>query len=157
MVSQGGGGPDPGRFQEMLAEIRRYDEWAWAEMLRRWDPRLRGLIWRLLPADLKKPELLEDILQDSWAKVARHVDSFRGDCEESWQSWLFQIGHRSVNDHRRLLARIPWPEDPGVMSERRAKVKGEDDPLDLVVAWEWIDDALSTLREDEREAVVLVD
>jgi len=57
----------------LVKDARAGDELAWAQIVRRLDPRLRGSLhtYRLTPADV------DDVLQATWTLLYRHIDRIR--------------------------------------------------------------------------------
>ncbi len=89
----------------LLAGVGTGDVNAFDHLYRLYQPRLERFLTNLL----RRPELVEEVLDDTMAVVWRTSASFRGASKLS--TWIFAIAYRHA-----LKARSRWPlpvEDPG--------------------------------------------
>ncbi len=127
----------------LLARARQGDHRAFADLLRRHDPGLRALAFRMV----RDATLMDDALQEAYVKAYRALPGFRGDA--GFGTWLYRIVHnacidamRRTRDHAELHPEVamagPSPE---------ASVVAEID----------VGRALDALSLDHRAVLVLVD
>lgn len=72
---------------------------ALAELVRRWQPRLKGFAIRLL----RDESMADDALQATWMDVVRRIHSLRD--PRALRSWLFRITANKCADHIRRMKR----------------------------------------------------
>lgn len=103
----------------LLDRLREGDEAAFAELVADHSPRLLSLAWRLTGSR----EDAEEIAQEAFLRLHRHLETFRGD--SSLATWLHRTVSRLAIDHlrrRRVRERIFF--------FRRSEE--EADPMELV-------------------------
>jgi RNA polymerase sigma factor (sigma-70 family) len=101
--------------RELLARVSRGDLQAFERLYRLYQPRLT----RFLTTLLKRPQLIEEVLDDTMMVVWQTAGNFRGSSKPS--TWVFAIAYRKA-----LKARVRWP-DPVEPPEFDNRVS--DDPL----------------------------
>src|SRR4051812_35840746 len=79
-ATPGGGDPDA----ELVAALCRRDEDAYLVLVRRHAPLMLRIARGMLPQ-----QAAEDVVQDTWVAVLRHVDRFEG--RSSFKTWLMRI------------------------------------------------------------------
>jgi RNA polymerase sigma factor (sigma-70 family) len=124
------------RTQRDLAELvraaRAGEEAAWADLLQRFDRKLRAVArsYRLPPADV------DDVLQATWLQLFRHIDGVRDPAAVA--SWLVTTAHREslrrvtapgrevLTDALGLVERShdDGPEAHALAAEQRAILRG---------------------------------
>lgn len=72
---------------------------AFGQLVRRWDPELRGVVWSVL----RNQSGTDDVLQSAYEKALRSLPTFRG--ESSLNTWLHTICYRTAIDHLRFEQR----------------------------------------------------
>ena len=72
----------------LVARIRNGDRQAFEQLYRAYHPRL----WRFLSHLLKRPPMVEEVLNDTMMVVWRRMDSFAGQSRLS--TWVFGIAYR---------------------------------------------------------------
>jgi|UPI000687BACF RNA polymerase sigma-70 factor, ECF subfamily len=107
-------------------------------------------VYRLARSVVRDPALADDVTQDTFIKVWKHLDSFRG--ESSLRSWILRIAHntavstlRKIRDSATDPAKLPEVSDP--IGTTRV-VEGR-------IAADELRDALEELDELTRSIVVL--
>jgi RNA polymerase sigma-70 factor (ECF subfamily) len=111
--------------------------------VRRYERPVRGLIRRIV----HDPALAEDLAQDTFVKVYRHLPRF--DVHRPLTSWIFRIAHHTAVDAlRRRRAEGPLVEAAPVVDP----APPECDRLALARA---LEAALAGLRVDQRVALLL--
>ena len=89
---------------ELIARVARQDLQAFERLYRTYQPRLT----RFLSTLLKRPQLIEEVLDDTMMVVWQTAGSFRGSSKPS--TWIFAIAYRKA-----YKAKQRWPdpvEDP---------------------------------------------
>ena len=125
-------GPLPGEREPeaaLVAALRRRDESAFADLVRRLSPSLR----RLARLYLRDAAAVDDVVQETWLGVLRGLEGFEG--RASVRTWVYRI---LVNRARTRAGRdgrtVPFsqiggdadaPAEPAVPTER---FRGPDDP-----------------------------
>ena len=140
----------PGGEGARLTSARAGDGAAFTELLRRHDPRLRGLAFKLLGG---RREAMDDVLQDAYLQAFRSLDRFRGDAD--FGTWLFRIVYNACQDELRRAERRPEPVDATDRTRDRASTR--PGPERAVTASDSVMRALSALPVDQRATVLLVD
>jgi RNA polymerase sigma-70 factor (ECF subfamily) len=129
---------------ELLERIKAHDVDAFERLYRLYQPRLA----RFLISLLKRPQLVEEVLDDTMMVVWQTAASFRGTSKLS--TWVFAIAYRKA-----LKARARWP-DP--VEEEPHDVRVSNDPLpDADLERSRVHDALRQAMESlsaEQRAVV---
>jgi len=89
-------GPPPADPAELLREVAKGDEQAFARLYDLVAPRVYGLIRRVLRDPAQTEEVTQEVLVEVWRTAAR-FDTARG----SATSWIFTIAHRRAVDRVR--------------------------------------------------------
>ena len=137
---------------ELLARAQGGDEQAFENLIRRYSPRLRALLFRIV----REPEAAQDAAQDALLRAWQNIDRFEG--RSSFFTWLTRIGiNEAYRTIRHSESRAALPLDDAV-GER---IPGWGDRPDQVFESReflaTVDAALARLPIDYREAVVLRD
>jgi RNA polymerase sigma-70 factor (ECF subfamily) len=136
----------------LVARAQAGDEKAFEDLARRYTPRLRGVLYRII----REPEAAHDAAQDALLRAWQNIDRFQG--RSSFFTWLARIGineaYRTIHRDRAAATlalddavgeRIPgWGDQPDRVFESR----------EFLAA---IDQALAKLPIEYREALVLRD
>src|SRR5450755_4396659 len=128
--------------QVLILAVADGDERAFRTLYRRYTPKLRGLVLRMLGGHQSESD---DVVQDSWLRAVGSIRRFRGD--SSFSSWLNGIG-----------VRVTWE----AIRRRRptiALVAGDEPRSDSPDSAERLDleEALRQLPDEQRTVVVLHD
>jgi RNA polymerase sigma-70 factor, ECF subfamily len=127
----------------LVARARAGDEEAFAEVVRRNESRVRGVVWRLLEDERD----LEEVVQDTFVKAWRSLDRFRADA--SFSTWLYRI---AVNEA--LMRRRQRPPASAELDE--ARVPGTVD-LGQADLQSFLISQLRALPPDYRAPLILRD
>jgi RNA polymerase sigma-70 factor (ECF subfamily) len=128
-----------------LARARRGDERAFATLVRRYDPGLRALAFRVLGDRTR----MDDALQEAYVKAYRALPRFRGDA--SLETWLYRIAYNACLDEvKRTRAVVD-------LESVRDRAQTSADPLETLSARQTLALALAELPPADRVAVLLVD
>jgi RNA polymerase sigma factor (sigma-70 family) len=101
---------------ELIARVARQDLQAFERLYRIYQPRLA----RFLATLLKRPQLIEEVLDDTMMVVWQTAGNFRGSSKPS--TWIFAIAYRKA-----CKARLRWP-DPIEDPEQDARVSTDPAP-----------------------------
>lgn len=121
---------------------------AFHQLVDRYHRRVFGICLHVLGS----PSDAEDASQETFLKLARHADGFRGDAQLS--TWLYRVARNVCIDHVRHDARRPSTPvaDPGTLDQapqEADRTAGTDDALAVRAALEQLDPG-------SRQALVLV-
>jgi RNA polymerase sigma factor (sigma-70 family) len=132
--------------RELLARVSARDLQAFEKLYRIYQPRLA----RFLIAIVQRPQLVEEVLDDTMMVVWQTAASFRGSSKPS--TWVFSIAYRKA-----LKAKAKWP-DPVEDEEYDTRVSNEPGPDDEVHHQRLHDaliEAMSNLTPEHRAVVDL--
>jgi RNA polymerase sigma-70 factor (ECF subfamily) len=130
----------------LIAAAAAGDRDAFAALLDRHYDRIHGLAWQLTGSRADA----DDIAQDVCCTLVEKIGTFRG--EAKFTTWLTGITFNSCRDWRRRRRSF------GAFTDRLAVLAGlaaeerQRDPYDAV----WLKSAISRLKSDLRDTVVLV-
>ncbi len=136
--------------RRLIARARKGDAAAIEALIRRHQVSLHAFLLRRCG----RPELAEDLVQESFVRVLRNLDRF--DPRFRFSTWLFTIGRRLLVNHLQKMRpaydsdlvesrgnRRNQPADPVLEDERRSAIRG------------LLDQALATLNPRQRRVVEL--
>ena len=98
-----GASPDEMR---LLAAVKAGDERAFEELYHRYHARLARFLTNLL----RRPQLVEEVLDDTMIAVWQKPDGFRGASRLS--TWIFAIAYRKAMKALRKIDEPVWPAEP---------------------------------------------
>jgi RNA polymerase sigma factor (sigma-70 family) len=101
---------------ELIARVARPARQAFERLYRMYQPRLT----RFLTTLLKRPQLIEEVLDDTMMVVWQTAANFRGSSKPS--TWIFAIAYRTA-----YKAKLRWP-DPVEDPENDTRVSTEPAP-----------------------------
>jgi RNA polymerase sigma-70 factor (ECF subfamily) len=130
----------------LLARVSARDLQAFEKLYRIYQPRLA----RFLIAIVQRPQLVEEVLDDTMMVVWQTAANFRGSSKPS--TWVFSIAYRKA-----LKAKAKWP-DPIEDEEYDTRVSNEPGPDDEVHHQKLHDaliEAMSHLSPEHRAVVDL--
>jgi RNA polymerase sigma-70 factor (ECF subfamily) len=130
----------------LFARVRARDRDAFEALYRLYHPRLARFLLNLL----HRPQLVEEVLNDTLFVVWERSDTFRGASKLS--TWIFAIAYRKA---MKALRRLDEPvEDPDV-NLRPSNEAAPDEPLNQRRAQAALLSALARLSADHRAVVDL--
>jgi RNA polymerase sigma-70 factor (ECF subfamily) len=145
---------------DLVDRLRAGDETAFADLVRRYQPRLL----RLAEATVGSRAVAEEVCQDTWLAVVRGVERFEG--RSSFKTWLFRIlvnrartsagreqraGRPDDEVVERFDASGAWASPPAPWAER------VDERLVAERLAHRVHDLLPELPEQQRQVVLLRD
>jgi RNA polymerase sigma-70 factor (ECF subfamily) len=130
--------------RDLVEQAQGGDHRAFAELVCRHDRRLRNLALRLL----RRPDRVDDALQEAYVKAFRNIGRFRADA--SVATWLYRITYNTCLDELRRPSIDVTSEEP----ERHTPERG---PAEITVDRISVSEILATLAPEQRATVVLVD
>jgi RNA polymerase sigma-70 factor (ECF subfamily) len=83
---------------QLLEGIRRGDARSFAHAYEEWRPRLHSFLFRLL----RRGELAEEVLQETWLRLATHAPTLSEDTRLG--AWLFTVARNLATSHHRFQA-----------------------------------------------------
>jgi RNA polymerase sigma-70 factor (ECF subfamily) len=114
-------------------------------LIRRHDPALRGLAYRLLG----DRDRMDDALQEAYVAAFRALPRFRGD--SAFATWLYRIAYNACLDElRRTRNVVP-------LDSVRDRPDPRPDISETLLARTRLEEALAQLPPPDRAAVLLVD
>jgi RNA polymerase sigma-70 factor (ECF subfamily) len=138
--------PIDGDDATLASRARAGDRRAFTVLLRRHDPTMRRLAYRML-ADATA---MDDVLQEAYVKAYTALPGYRDDSR--FGTWLYRITYNACIDEIRRRRRRPAPAaEPLDVPSRQAG------PERTVTAAETVRRTLADLPPDQRATVVLVD
>jgi len=129
----------------LVAQSAQGNTAAFAELLKRHDDKMRGVVWRLVGS----PTEMDDILQDAYLKAWRGLESFQGTA--AFSSWLYRIVYTTTLDYLKSAARrrvVPLDD---------ASLATVEDSSTALAESLALREALATLPADQLAVVTLVD
>ena len=139
--------------EELVAAFQDGDASAFDELVRRWDRKIHGAIYRVVGAD----EDARDLCQEAFLKAYRGLGTFKR--EARFSSWLYQIAINVCRDRlRRRRGRIAVSLDDVEETRDGGLRTASPSPLELVEARDLrhlVEEAMATLSAEEREVVIL--
>jgi len=146
--------------QEIVALAREGAEYAYRELIRRYERPVFSLIYRMV----RDRETAEDLAQETFIKVLNAIATYRP--EFKFSSWVFKIANNTAIDHlrRRELDTLSLDGSPHATTpesvEATALQIGSDrgSPLDVLESKELggeIEAAIKQLRPEYRSCILL--
>jgi len=132
--------------RELVARVSAGDLQAFERLYRLYQPRLA----RFLSTLLRRPQLIEEVLDDTMMVVWQTADRFRGASKPS--TWIFAIAYRKAHK-----ARLRWP-DPVEEPESDNRVSedpGPDEEVHQQRLHDSLMQAMDQLSPDHRAVVDL--
>lgn len=132
--------------RELLERVRERDLRAFERLYRIYQPRLGRFLFNLV----QRPQVVEEVLNDTMMVVWDTADSFRGTSKLS--TWIFSIAYRKA-----IKARLRWPDpvEDQTFDARVSNDPGPDEELDHQRLHEALMKAMDQLSSDHRAVVDL--
>jgi RNA polymerase sigma-70 factor (ECF subfamily) len=147
-VGESGGAGE--RDDELVVAARRGEGQAFESLL----DRHQGKVLRVLRLLGVRPEDREDVAQEVFVRVFRHLEGFR--TGESFSAWIYRIDVNASHDHRRQIARR---RESSLAPEHSEQVTdsgtGPEEAASRIDRRRRLEEALGALSERERAVFVL--
>lgn len=146
----------PTELASILQRAARHDPDAFAALYEAYAPRVYGLLVRMV----RSRDLAEDLLQDTFLRVARMISEYSHDGR--FEAWLFRIAANLARDHVRKVGRrgtmtpldaATDDSDPWEPADTRDG--SPDAGLDRQEQVAALEAAIAELPDDDREIVLL--
>ena len=138
--------------EELVARAQEGDASAFDLLVRRWERKIRGAIYRIMGSD---DEAL-DLCQETFLKAYRGLGSFKR--EARFSSWLYQIALNLSRDRLRRKRGKTWVSLDDLEEGASAPQTKGPSAFEIVEARDLsrtIAVAVAALPEDQREVIVL--
>lgn len=138
--------------EELVARAQDGDVSSFDVLVRRWERKIRGAIYRIVGSD---DEAL-DLCQETFLKAYRGLGSFKR--EARFSSWLYQIALNLCRDRLRRKRGKTWVSLDDLEDGAAAPQTPGPTALDLVEARDLsrtVAVAVAALPEEQREVIVL--
>jgi RNA polymerase sigma-70 factor, ECF subfamily len=139
--------------EELVEAFQSGDLAAFDLLVRRWDRKIQGAIYRIMGAE----DEARDLCQEAFLKAYRGLDSFKR--ESRFSSWLYQIALNLCRDRmRRRKGRTTVSLDELDDEGAALVTRGRPSALELVEAGDLsrtVAAAVASLPEEQREVIVL--
>ena len=132
--------------RELIARVAARDLQAFERLYRLYQPRLT----RFLTTLLRRPQLIEEVLDDTMMVVWQSADRFRGSSKPS--TWIFAIAYRKAH---KAKARWPDPLEDPEFDTRVSEDPAPDEELGHQRLHETLIKAMDQLSVDHRAVVDL--
>ncbi len=119
------------------------DQHAFAELVRRHQSVVRGLLRQLVRSDVT---LADDLAQETFIRAYKNIRSFRG--EAKFSTWLYRIGYNVFREEARRRKELVGIDETQLETQR------DPSTVDAALRHD-LAHALQTLPVHERTAVVL--
>ena len=130
--------------QELVERVRGGAREDFEVLVRRHNQRL----YRAARAIMKSDDEAEDIVQQAWLEVFRHIDQFRGDA--AFTTWATRIAVNAAINHARKRPVIAEVTD-AIADDK------PDEDLERAELGKMLEDCLGRLPQGNREVMVLRD
>jgi RNA polymerase sigma-70 factor (ECF subfamily) len=138
--------------EELVARAQDGDASAFDVLVRRWERKIRGAIYRIMRSD----DDALDLCQETFLKAYRGLGSFKQ--EARFSSWLYQIALNLCRDRLRRKRGKTWVSLEDLDDASGAPRNTGPSALDLIEARDLsrtVAVAVAALPEDQREVIVL--
>ena len=141
--------------QELVERAQKGDKKAFNLLVVRYQNRVAGLLTRYVSRDD-----IPDIVQESFIKAYRSLESFRG--ESAFYTWLYRIAVNTAKNHLTALGRRPPKED--ILAEDAesfdvgVQLRESDTPENVVLSEELkrvVFETIENLPEELKTAITL--
>jgi RNA polymerase sigma-70 factor (ECF subfamily) len=151
------------RERLLIRRLQQRDESAFTEMVRLYQHKVFNLVYRMVGSR----EEAEDVAQEVFVTVFKHVDTFRGDAKFS--TWLYRIATNHTRNRMKYLGRRAHnttseldeaAENDAAQaqpSSMRPQIAGPDAVLEGLQLERVVQEGIASLEPEHREVMVLRD
>lgn len=130
---------------ELIEGLKRGDSSSAEVLFERYNRPLHAFIMRMVG----ERATAEDVFQDTWIRVVRNIESFRGDCKFS--SWMFQIALNLCRNLARASSRREFVE----LDKVGGLAQDPEVDADRILRAQRVKKMVDTLPVKMRELIVL--
>jgi RNA polymerase sigma-70 factor, ECF subfamily len=151
------------RERMLIRRLQQRDERAFAEVMRLYQHKVFNVVFRMVG----NREEAEDVAQEVFVTVFKHVDSFRGDAKFS--TWLYRIATNHTRNRMKYLGRRAHNHTSELddaaerelagsqPSAMRPHIAGPDAVLEGLQLERVVQQGIASLEPEHREVLVLRD
>jgi RNA polymerase sigma-70 factor (ECF subfamily) len=144
--------------KELVERLKKGDDLAYREVIRRYGRKMFGLIFSMT----KKRDETEEIMQEVFLKVIKHIKDFRED--SLFSTWLFRITVNTALSYMKkkkrkresLISELKRDEEERIDFEDKEE-KGTDETLETEERRKIVQTAIESLPQSYRIAIILKD
>jgi RNA polymerase sigma-70 factor (ECF subfamily) len=144
--------------KELVERLKKGDDLAYREVIRRYGRKMFGLIFSMT----KKRDETEEIMQEVFLKVIKHIKDFRED--SLFSTWLFRITvntalsyiKKKKRKRESLISELKRDEGERIDFEDKEE-KGTDETLETEERRKIVQTAIESLPQSYRIAIILKD
>lgn len=130
----------------LIARVAEGDLQAFQELYRRYQPRLNRFLFNIV----RKPQLVEEVLDDTLMVVWERADRFKG--ESKLSTWVFAIAYRKA---MKALRRFDTPVEDHGAETRESPAANPEEEYEQARLHSLIRLAMESLSSDHRAVVDL--
>jgi RNA polymerase sigma-70 factor (ECF subfamily) len=151
------------RERMLIRRLQQRDERAFTEMVRLYQHKVFNVVYRMVGSR----EEAEDVAQEVFVTVFKHIDTFRGDAKFS--TWLYRIATNHTRNRMKYLGRrahnVTGELDEAAErqlaeaqpSSMRPQIAAPDAVLEGLQLERVVQEGIATLEPEHREVMVLRD
>jgi len=144
--------------KELVERLKQGDDLAYREVIRRYGRKMFGLIFSMT----KKRDETEEIMQEVFLKVIKHIKDFRED--SLFSTWLFRITVNTALSYMKkkkrkresLISELKRDEEERIDFEDKEE-KGTDETIETEERRKIVQTAIESLPQSYRIAIILKD
>jgi RNA polymerase sigma-70 factor (ECF subfamily) len=144
--------------KELVERLKKGDDLAYREVIRRYGRKMFGLIFSMT----KKRDETEEIMQEVFLKVIKHIKDFRED--SLFSTWLFRITVNTALSYMKkkkrkresLISELKRDEEERIDFEDKEE-KGTDETLETEERRKIVQTAIESLPQSYKIAIILKD
>ena len=145
--------------KELIERSQKGDIDAFEELVARYERKVYTIAYRYMG----NPEDASDLAQETFLKVFKSIDKFRG--ESSFSTWIYRITANICKDELRKIKRKPqtsldqeiWLDEGSVIRQVVDEKPTPDEVFEQKELWNYLQDLIANLSPEYRMVIVLRD
>ena len=145
--------------KELIERSQKGDIDAFEELVARYERKVYTIAYRYMG----NPEDASDLAQETFLKVFKSIDKFRG--ESSFSTWIYRITANICKDELRKIKRKPqtsldqeiWLDEGSVIRQVVDEKPTPDEVFEQKELWNYLQDLIANLSPEYRMVIVLQD
>ena len=145
--------------KELISLSQKGDIDAFEELVARYERKVYTIAYRYMG----NPEDASDLAQETFLKVFKSIDKFRG--ESSFSTWIYRITANICKDELRKIKRKPqtsldqeiWLDEGSVIRQVVDEKPTPDEVFEQKELWNYLQDLIANLSPEYRMVIVLRD